>query len=83
MPSAGFGTMNGTAGFGVALVSTTVCGSGAEAVMPAIRKDGLPLRLTTRFSENTTSAEVTGVPSENFASVRSVKVYFFASAEAV
>jgi hypothetical protein len=66
--------MNGIAAFGVALVSTTVSGSGAVAVMPAMRNDGLPLMLATRVSENTTSAAVTGVPSENFAAGLSLKV---------
>src|ERR1700709_629436 len=38
MPSAGFGTMNGTAGLAVCDCSTTVLLSGALTVMPAIRK---------------------------------------------
>ncbi len=42
--------------------------------MPSIRKEGLPLTLATRFSENTTSAEVTLVPSENTAAGSRVKV---------
>ena len=74
MPSAELGTMNGIAGLGAALVSTTVLASGALTVIPAIKKDGFPLRLATRLSEKTTSAEVTGVPSEKTASLRSLNV---------
>ena len=39
--------------------------------------------MITRFSENTTSFEVTGVPSENFALWRSWNVNVFAFFEAV
>ena len=83
MPRAGFGTMNGTAGFGVCERSTTVLLSGALTVRPLIRNDGLPLRLATRCRENTTSEEVSGVPSEKTTSDRSLKVNVFASGEAV
>src|SRR3979409_657920 len=79
MPSAVLATSTGMAGFGVADVRTTVYGPFAEVVMPASRNDGLPLRLTRRLYEKTTSADVSFVPSENFTSLRSVNVYVFAS----
>src|SRR5215469_13254849 len=83
MPSAGFGTMNGMAGFGSFDVSTTVDGSGAVTVTPSSRKDGLPWMLISRLNEKRTSADVSGVPSENLTSFRSVNVYVLASADAV
>jgi hypothetical protein len=43
-------------------------------VSPARRNDGLPCRVTLRVRENTTSAEVTGVPSEKRALGLRVKV---------
>ena len=55
----------------------------AVVVMPPSRNDGLPLRLTSRRNENTTSAEVSGVPSENLTFLRSWKVYVLASFEAL
>ena len=67
MPSEGLASLPRTAESTVADSTTTVVASGAVTVRPSIRNDGLPLTLATRFSENTTSAEVTGVPSVNFA----------------
>src|SRR5882672_12495055 len=72
MPSDVFATSTGIAGFGVADFRTTVYGPFADVVIPARRNDGLPLRFTSRLNENTTSADVSFVPSENFTSLRSV-----------
>ena len=83
MPSEVFATSTGIAGFGVFEVSTTVYGPLAAVVMPASRNDGLPFRFTSRLNEKTTSFDVSGVPSENLMFLRSVKVYVFASAEAL
>ncbi len=53
---------------------TTVRSSGVSNVsMPEKKRFQLEASLPARFSEKTTSAAVTGVPSENFAS-RSLKV---------
>src|SRR6202042_509125 len=83
MPMAGLVTIAGIAVFGVADVSTTVLGLGAVAVMPAIRKDGLPAMFLTRISEKTTSLAVTGSPLANLTPWRSVNVNVLASADAV
>src|ERR1700687_6483206 len=82
MPRAGLGMMKGIAGFAVPDVSTTVEASGVETVIPLSRNEGLPLMLIRRLNEKATSAEVSGVPSENLMSVRSLKVKVFASDEA-
>ena len=82
-PSDVFATSTGIAGFGVFDFRTTVYGPFALVVMPASRNDGLPLRLTRRRNENTTSFEVSGVPSENLMFLRSWKVYVFASGDAL
>jgi hypothetical protein len=58
---------------------TTVYLVGAETFTPASRKDGDPFRLITRLKEKRTSAEVSGVPSENLTSRRSVNVKVLAS----
>jgi hypothetical protein len=55
---------------------------GAEIVTPSSRNDGLPLRLIRRLSEKTTSADVSAVPSANFAFFFSWNVNVFASAVA-
>ena len=52
-------------------------------VTPASRKDGLPFRPATRFSEKTTSSAVTGLPSENVAPWRSLRVSVLPSGETV
>ena len=74
MPSEVFATSTGIAGFGVFEVRTTVYGPLAFVVMPASRKDGLPFRFTRRLNENTTSFDVSGVPSENLMFLRSWNV---------
>src|SRR4051812_13443846 len=83
MPSDVLATSTGIAGFGVFDFMTTVYLPFADVVMPASRKDGLPFRLTSRLNENTTSADVNGVPSEKCTSLRSVNVYVRASFDAV
>ena len=52
------GEDRGMAGLGVDLMSTTVSGLGAVAVILAIRNEGLPPTFFVRISENTTSAAV-------------------------
>src|SRR5438445_65287 len=74
MPSDVLATSTGIAGFGVFDFMTTVYLPFADVVMPASRNDGLPFRLTSRLNENTTSADVSGVPSEKCTSLRSVNV---------
>src|SRR5215472_8867356 len=83
MPRAGLGMMKGSAGFGSFDFRTTVELSGALTVTPSSRKDGLPLMLISRLKENATSADVSGVPSLNLMSLRSLNVYVVASDEAV
>ena len=82
IPSDVFATIAGIAVFGVFERRTTVCVPRADVVTPASRKDGLPLRLTSRRNEKTTSAAVIGVPSANRMSRRSSNVYVFASLDA-
>jgi hypothetical protein len=79
MPSVGLVTIAGTAVLGSSDVMTTVCSSGASTVRPAIRNEPLPWTFFTRLSEKTTSAEVSGVPSEKVMSSRIVNVYSVAS----
>ena len=55
---------------------TTVSGPSAVMFSPASMKAGLPLRFIIRLSDHTTSAEVTGVPSENRAFGLRWKMYF-------
>src|ERR1700737_4026381 len=47
--------------------------------MPASRKEGLPLMFFIRLKEKTTSAEESGVPSENLTSWRRWRVNVLAS----
>ena len=82
MPSDVLVTITGIAGFGVAEWRTTLYLPVALIVMPASRNDGFPFRLINRLYEKTTSAEVSGVPSENLMSLRSVNVNVLASFEA-
>jgi hypothetical protein len=42
---------------------TTVYFDGADTVIPESRNDGFPFRFTSRLSDQTTSADVRGVPS--------------------
>ena len=81
MPSDVLVTITGIAGFGVVEWSTT-CTCRRRDVMPASRNEGFPFRLINRLNEKTTSAEVSGVPSENTMSLRSVNVKVLASFEA-
>src|SRR5262245_32891427 len=53
----------------------------ALVVTPAGRNDGLPLRFTSRLNENTTLADVSGVPSAKWTFRLSWNVYVFASFE--
>src|SRR5882672_9613127 len=59
--------------------STTVNRPFALAVTPSSRNAGLPFRLTRRLSENTTSLDVSDVPSANRTLRLSWKVKVFAS----
>ena len=79
MPSVGVGRMRGSAGLGCSDVSTTVVSSFASAVTPFHQERALPFSSRTRLSEKATSVAVSGVPSENTASSRSVNVYWVAS----
>jgi len=79
--SAGLGRMNGRAGFGVALVRTTVLASFFATVTPSSRNDGLPFIPIRRCRENTTSSAVIGEPSENTRPWASGRVSVFASGE--
>src|SRR5437762_2138753 len=63
IPVEGFARIAGSAVFGVFDFTTTVYLPLADAVTPASRKDGLPFRLISRFSEKTTSPAPSGVPS--------------------
>ena len=67
MPHDGSARMYGSAGFGVLDVMTTVSGPSAVIVSPASRNAGLPFKLIILVSDQATSAEVTGLPSENLA----------------
>src|SRR4030088_3138543 len=73
--------MKGMAAFGSVLVRTTVEGSGAKAVMPGTLREGGLLSLPSRSNEKTTSAEVSGEPSENATCGRSLKVNRRASSD--
>src|ERR1700723_2385705 len=83
MPSEVFVTIAGIAGLGVDDLMTTVYLPFADVLTPASRNDGLPRRLIRRLYENTTSAAVSGVPSENLMFLRRVNVYTFAWSETV
>ena len=70
--------MTGSCVAGVFERITTVYFDGAETVMPASRNDGLPFRFASRFSDQTTSADVSGVPSAKWTFCFSWKVKIFA-----
>ena len=53
---------------------TTVYFPGAEIEIPASRNAGLPARFTRRWSDQTTSADVSGVPSPKWTFCLSWKV---------
>ncbi len=78
MPVDGLARIAGSWVAGVVDVITTPYLPAALTVMPASRKAGLPFRLTSRFIEKTTSADVSGVPSANLAFFFSWKVNVFA-----
>src|SRR6266566_3118480 len=81
--SAGLVTMYGSAGFGLVDLITTVEALGAETLTPLSSTDGAPARLMTRLNENTTSAAVSGVPSENMTAWRRLNVNVLASSDDV
>src|SRR5712671_244430 len=62
IPVDGFARIAVSCVAGVVDFITTVYFPCAETVIPASRKAGFPFRLISRFSENTTSAEVNGEP---------------------
>ena len=72
-----------SAGFGTFERSTTVDAFGAETVTFASRNDPLAFRLISRRKVKTTSAEVSGVPSEKTTPLRRWKVNSFAPLVAV
>ena len=74
IPRAGDVTIANTCGVAFSVVRTTVDAFGAATVIPAISEEGLPFTFFKRLSEKTTSAEVTFVPSANFAFGSIVKV---------
>ena len=74
MPVDGFARMTGSSVSGVFERMTTAFLPAAETVTPASRNDGFPFRLTRRFSDQTTSAEVSGVPSAKWTLCLSWKV---------
>ena len=63
MPVDGFARIAGSAVSGVFERIDDRVLAGAVTVTPASRNAGLPFRLTSRLSEKTTSADVSGVPS--------------------
>src|SRR5215471_12504095 len=73
----------GSAEFDVADRRTMVDGVGALTVMPETSADSSFLRLIKRLNEKRTSAEVSGVPSANLTSLRSVNLNNFASGDSV
>jgi hypothetical protein len=82
MPSAGLARMRVRAGFGTFERSTTVAPFGAETTTLSSRNDPLTFRLISRRKLKTTSAEVSGVPSEKTTPLRRWKVNSFAPLDA-
>ena len=74
MPVDGFARMTGSSVSGLLVFITTVFPLDAEIETPVSRNAGFPARLTRRRSDQTTSAEVSGVPSPNFAFFFRLKV---------
>ena len=66
MPVSGVARTDGNCAAGVLDLTTTVYLSFAVASTPARRNAGFPFRLTSRLSEKTTSADVSGVPSAKY-----------------
>src|SRR6266566_1050405 len=62
---------------------SVVAAPGAETLTPLSSTDGAPARLMTRLNENTTSAAVSGVPSENMTAWRRLNVNVLASSDDV
>ena len=64
---------------GLSVVNLTLSDPTALTVIPFMSDEGFPLTFFRRFNENTTSLEVTFVPSENFAfgSIVNVKLVAF------
>ncbi len=82
MPVDGFARIAGSCVAGVVDFITTVYFPCAETVMPASRNDGFPLRLISRLSEKTTSADVSGSPFAKWTFFFSWNVNVFAPFEA-
>ena len=59
-------------------VMETASGPSVVIVSPASRNAGLPFKLIILVNDQATSAEVTGVPSENLAAGLRWKMNFFA-----
>ena len=78
MPVDGLARIAGSWVAGVVEVITTPYLPAALTVTPASRKAGLPFRLTSRSSDQTTSAEVSGVPSAKWTFLFSWNVKTFA-----
>ena len=74
MPVDGLARIAGSCGAGVLDSITTVYVSFADTLNPERRYAGLPFRLTSRLSEKTTSADVSGVPSAKWTSLLSRNV---------
>ena len=67
IPKAGDVTIARSCGVGLSVVNLTLPDPTALTVIPSMSDEGFPLTFARRFSEKTTSLEVTFVPSENFA----------------
>ena len=80
MPVDGFARIDRQLRWRVSSSASRPCTSpAAETVTPASRKAGFPFRLMSRFSEKTTSAEVSGVPSAKWTFRLSWNANVFAS----
>ena len=80
MPVDGLARIEGSCAAGVLDSIATVYASFADTLNPERRNAGLPFRLTSRLSEKTTSAEVSGVPSAKWTFLFSRNVNDLASA---
>ena len=74
IPVDGFARMTGSSVSGVFECITTAYAPAALIDTPASRNAGFPFRLTSRLSDQTTSAEVRGVPSAKWTLCLSWKV---------
>ena len=68
MPVDGLARIDRSCAVGMLDLTTTVYLSLADTLTPARRNAGFPFRLTSRLSEKTTSADVSGVPSAKWTS---------------